>query len=81
MVSDKPAIAENKNSRNFSVSASLIAKHCLFLTWKKWRHQIWRISIMDQITIAKFKIHLHHSIIIDKLWLKITDCYFSWKFP
>ena len=40
MVSDKPAIAEKKNSLNFSVSASLIAKHCLFLTWKKWRNQI-----------------------------------------
>ena len=36
MVSDKPAIAEKKESRNFSVSASLITKHCLFLTWKKW---------------------------------------------
>ena len=35
---------------------------------------------MDQNTIAKI-VHLHYSIIIDKLWLKMTDCYFSWKFP
>ena len=75
MVSDKPAIAEKKGELFSKCFINYKTLSILNLE-KVATSNLKDLLKMDQNTIAKI-VHLHHSIIIDELWLKITDCYFS----